>query len=141
MRSPIEIKDENWSTEKFLQFYAKREKNERKNKNKYGAIRHRCKQDHIHQSIGEAAVCNELEIRKSFAKSDVAFYKSQVKFILKVKGKFVANHYVDFLVEYKDGRKEILEVKSTGTVTALWKLKKALTEILYPKIPYKMRWI
>jgi len=101
-------------------------------------MRCRCHSDHMHKSKFEASVCNTLRLRK--LAGDIADYKSQPRFELKVNGKKVCNHYPDFLILNNNGSEEILEAKSDGTVTQLWRLKKALTEILFPDIPYKVEW-
>jgi hypothetical protein len=68
-------------------------------------------------------------------------YKSQKSYPLHGKdGKTVCTHYVDFLVTNNDGSIEVHEFKSRGTVTLLWKLKKALFESEYPDIPYTVVW-
>lgn len=48
----------------------------------------------------------------------------------------VCVHIVDFLVELKDGTKEVREVK--GFATDVWDLKRKLFEANYPSIPYKV---
>jgi len=102
-------------------------------RNKYHSDRCRCNQGHMHDSRGEAAYCNDLELRVKAA--DLAEYKTQVTFPLHGKdGKHVCNHRVDFLLTDFDGKQEVHEFK--GFSTDLWKLKKALFEHEYPEIPY-----
>ena len=108
-------------------------------KNKYRAKRCRCNQNHVHHSRGEAAYCNDLALE--LKAGEFAVYETQVAFELHaVNGKKVAVHYVDFLVTGFDGKKEIREFKTKGTVTPVWKLKMALCEYEYPDIPYIVIW-
>ncbi|MCP3683572.1 MAG: DUF1064 domain-containing protein [bacterium] len=112
---------------------------QRYQKNKYHAKRCRCNSNHMHDSKGEAGYCNDLLLRQKAG--DLADFQTQVKFELHgVNGKRVSNHYPDFLLTDFDGKQEIHEYKSKGTVTELWKLKKALCEIEYPDIPYIVIW-
>jgi hypothetical protein len=46
----------------------------------------------------------------------------------------ICTHYVDFLIEFKDGHYEVWEAK--GYPTPEWKLKKKLFEDNYPDIKY-----
>ena len=108
-------------------------------KNKYKARRCRCLAGHIHDSKGEAGYCDGLFFQ--IKSGDLCEYEVQKKFELHGKdGKWVANHYVDFYLTDFDGNHEIHEYKSKGTVTPLWKLKKALVEHEYPNIPYTVIW-
>ncbi len=98
-----------------------------------------CKQGHIHDSRGEAGYCDQLttEVNNTLIHS----YDIQVKFELHtVHGKQIANHYVDFLVYDFDGKKEVREYKSKGTVTNEWKYKKTIFEYEYTDIPYNIIW-
>lgn len=108
-------------------------------KSKYRNKRCRCNDGHMHDSKGEAGYCNDLALQVKAAV--IEKYESQKRFDLHGKdGKKVASHYVDFLIHHFDGRKEVHEYKSKGTVTAVWKLKKALFEQEYPDIPYIVIW-
>lgn len=102
-------------------------------KSKYHSTRCRCRQEHMHDSKGEAGYCNDLALRVKAA--DLAEYEIQKKFELHGRdGKRVSNHYVDFLLTDFDNKQEVHEYK--GFATELWKLKKALFEHEYPEIPY-----
>ena len=57
----------------------------------------------------------------------------QVKYELRVEGKLICKHIVDFVVIDRGGR-SVHEVK--GMETAVWRLKKKLFEALYPAVPY-----
>lgn len=102
---------------------------------KFGNRSQVCLAKHLHQSMLEADYCNELFARKSTG--EIKSYDIQHKIEIKVRGKQITNHYVDFLVYFKDGRKEFHEVK--GYATDVWKLKKRLVEALFPKIPYVVK--
>lgn len=106
-------------------------------KNKYGAKRCRCMNNHMHDSKGEAGYCNDLTLRTKAG--DIAEFEIQKTFILHDKnGKRISAHRVDFVVTYFNGKKEIHEYK--GCQTEIWKLKKRLTEVEYPEIPYIVIW-
>jgi len=53
-----------------------------------------------------------------------------------VKIEKVADHRVDFVVSFPDGREEVHEVK--GFATDVWNLKRKLFEANYPGIPYRV---
>ena len=102
-------------------------------KNKYRNTRCRCNAEHMHDSKGEAGYCNDLALQVKAG--IIEKYESQKRFELHGKnGKTISRHYVDFLVHFFDGRKEVHEYK--GFCTEVWKLKKALFEAEYPEIPY-----
>jgi hypothetical protein len=82
----------------------------------------------------EAGYCDEL--RLLVKAGEVAKYEIQHRVEIVVKGVKICNHYVDFLVFYPDGRAEFHEAK--GYDTDVWKLKKKLTEALFPDIAYKV---
>ncbi len=56
----------------------------------------------------------------------------QYKLDLRVNGIHITNYFIDFKVEYTDGRVELIEVK--GFETDLWHLKWKLTEALIDEI-------
>lgn len=102
------------------------------NQSKYGNHSCSCISKHLHQSILEADYCNELYfLKKTNAIKD---YKIQHKLELWVQGKKITNHYVDFLVIKNNGDWEFHEVK--GYEQDVWKIKKKLTEALFPTVPY-----
>ena len=92
----------------------------------------KCHQDHIHPSRLEAEYCDQLALLVKA--KEIRSYKSQVSYDLRVKGKKVCAHIVDFLVTTKTGKKEVHETK--GFATAVWNLKRKMFEAQYPKIPY-----
>jgi len=96
----------------------------------------KCNLGHIHQSRGEAGHCNGLQVQlKSGLIKD---FKSQKALVIKIKGRTIGRHIPDFLITNLDGTQEIQEYK--GKVTDIWKWKRALTEVCYPDIPYKVIW-
>jgi len=103
-----------------------------KYKNKYNSIWTKCNQGHNHQSKIEAAYCNDLNLLKKVKK--IIDYKTQIKIPLIVNDILICNHIIDFEIINNNGNKEFHEVK--GMETKDWKLKKKLTEILYPTINY-----
>ena len=56
----------------------------------------------------------------------------QYKIDIRVNGKHITNYFIDFRVEYADGRVELIEVK--GFQTPEWLLKWRLTEALIDEI-------
>ncbi len=101
-------------------------------RHKYNARSQVCSQGHRHDSMGEAGYCDTLALLKSVG--DIKSYETQVTFPLKVKGKTITTHRVDFVVVGKDGRKAVHECK--GFSTREWGLKKKLFEVCYPGIEY-----
>jgi hypothetical protein len=109
-------------------------------KNKYHAKKCRCNQNHIHDSKFEAGYCNDLQLRLLAA--DIKDFETQKRFDLHTPdGKKVCAHYPDFLITKFDDTQYVDECKSKGTVTPLWKLKKALFQYEYPHIPYYVVWL
>lgn len=99
---------------------------------KYNARTCRCNRGHIHDSIGEANYCNQLD---ALVKArEIKSYEIQQKYMFKVKGKHITTHIVDFVVTTNEGKEEVHEVK--GFATEVWRIKWKLFEALYPKIPY-----
>jgi len=102
--------------------------------NKHGAKKCSCFKGHLHHSRGEAGYCNYLMTQER--NKEIVEYEIQKRFELRIHGKLIANHYVDFLVTNLDHSQEIHEFK--GFATEVWKLKRALTILCYPKIEYKV---
>ena len=50
-------------------------------------------------------------------------WERQIRFPLIVEGITIGHLVVDFLVRYADGRKELVEIKSSATQTPLFKFK------------------
>lgn len=79
----------------------------------------------------EAVVAHKLDMmKKAIGKDRVKSWERQYKISLDVNSVHIANYFIDFMVEFRDGRKEFWEVK--GMETDLWKLKWKLTKALYP---------
>lgn len=102
------------------------------NRPKYSNKSCNCWSKHIHQSILEADYCNELFLLKKAG--EITDFKIQEKIEIRVGGRHIANHYVDFTVSKPGGLVEWHEVK--GYATELWQLKRRLVEALFPEIPY-----
>jgi len=85
-----------------------------------------------YDSRKEAAYAAQLDILKGAADpmERVRKWERQVRVPLIVKGKLVANWYIDFKVTYADGRVEFHETK--GFATDVYKLKRKLFEALHP---------
>ena len=111
----------------------------------------RCNQDHgPHHSRAEAGYCNKLDLlRRAATKSklpgEIKSFRTQVKISLDVPKLamglsgphsyvHITNHYVDFEVEFYNGRMEWHEVK--GWPSEVWQIKRRLCEALFPGTPY-----
>lgn len=62
---------------------------------------------------------------------EVAKVEREIPYQLVVNGVLVATYVLDFRVTYPDGRIEYVDCKSSATVTALFKIKKALMLAIY----------
>lgn len=101
----------------------------KRRQNKYGAVKQTYNGRSYH-SKKEAAYAMELDwLKKS---GEVKEWTPQHKIELRVNGVKVCNYYLDFRVEYSDGRIELVEVK--GFATDVWRLKWKLTEALIEEI-------
>ena len=79
----------------------------------------------------------DLELLKRV--KEIKNWKPQVRYDLYAKnGAKVCYMRVDFEIINKEGKKEVHEVKSNATKTAIWALKKKLFEDNYPDIGYKI---
>jgi len=92
----------------------------------------KCKLEHIHDSRGEAAWCNMLELRRKAG--DIKKFEIQKTFQFFVNDKKICGHRVDFVVFGLDGQKWVEEYK--GWASEVWQIKKKLFEALYPDIEY-----
>ncbi len=100
---------------------------------KYKAKATVCVSGHKHPSRLEAAVCNRLAMMGKGGL--IKAFETQVKFrLFGINEGFICNHIVDFLVETKDGRKEVWEAK--GLALPAWKIKAKLFQDNYPEIKY-----
>ena len=98
-----------------------------------------CNQNHVHKSRGEAGYCDQLFLE--WKAGEFKDYEVEKQFDLTFPGGGkICAHKPDFLIHHFDGSKEVREYKSKGTVTQLWKLKKALFQFCYPDIPYNVIW-
>ena len=104
-----------------------------------GPKRSKCGQGHFHPSGAECSHCDKLEILRKAG--EIKEFKTQHKLDLRINGKHITTHYVDFHVIFKDGHEEFHEVKGFSEQTAKqlqpqWIIKRRLTEVLFPDIPY-----
>lgn len=84
-------------------------------------------------SAKEAQFAKDLGLLKmAQGKTALESWERQIRFPLIVDGITIGHLVVDFLVRYADGRRELVEVKSAATQTALYKFK---NEILSGHIP------
>lgn len=92
-----------------------------------------------YDSKAEAVVAQELEIRRKAR--EIRRWTSQFAIEFRVRGKCFATHFVDFMIEYPDGQRELREVK--GVETGVWKLKRRMMFAFYgideSHIRYKRR--
>lgn len=105
----------------------------RKQTNKYKAKRQEYNGIGYH-SKREASKAWELD--QLVKTGEVIEWKRQVKVPLEVNGHHIANYYVDFLITWKGGDKEFVEIK--GFETEVWRLKWKLFEALYEGKGYKL---
>lgn len=97
----------------------------------------KCRQLHIHRSIFESSVCNDLHLQYSKEiKNGSVMIHTEYKFEFKYMGIKICSHYVDFLITL-DGGKEIA-IEAKGFETAVWKIKRKLFKAFYPDIEYKV---
>lgn len=68
-----------------------------------------CHKAHIHASVLEADLCNQLGLMEKAG--EVRRYVSQFKIEITVQGNHICNHYVDFKVTFADGHAEFWEAK------------------------------
>lgn len=99
---------------------------------KYHSATCRCNQGHIHDSRGEAGYCNQLTLLVKA--KEIQGYEIQKTYDLRVNGKLICRHRVDFVVTKLDGNCEIHEYK--GFATQVWNIKRKLFEACYLSIPY-----
>ena len=104
------------------------------NYRKYNNIRTRCSLGHYHPSKGESMYCQKLQLLVKA--KEIESFEYEKRYPLVVKDKTIGNHKPDFTVTNNDGTETIHEFK--GVMTADWKLRKALCEVLYPDIEYKV---
>ena len=101
---------------------------------KYRNTWKKCHQGHNHPSKLEADFCDQLALL--VRANEIKSYETQVSFDLAVKKQVVCRHIVDFVVTNNDGSREILETK--GFVTPVYRIKRKLFGILYPKWKYEV---
>jgi hypothetical protein len=80
----------------------------------------------------EAGYCDQLSILLDTGNIKAVEY--QKAFRLDINGSHIATYYADFYVQDNDGLWTIHEVK--GAVTEVYRLKKKMTRVLFPEIPF-----
>lgn len=98
----------------------------KKKGNKLHAKKQEFKGVQYHSGL-EAKCAADLEYKMKCG--EISSVERQVKMPLEVKGKHIANYYVDFLVTHNDGVQEYIEVK--GMVTPEARLKMRMFEAQY----------
>lgn len=101
---------------------------------KYHAQRTICELGHHHPSKVEAAYCQKLQIM--LKGGAIQSFEHEKRYALTVNDRTIGHHKPDFTVINHDGSVEVHEVK--GFMTEDWKLRKALFEVLYPEILYRV---
>lgn len=88
----------------------------------------------------EALYAAELDmLKKAYLPKDrVVSIERQVNVPLVVNGKTVCRIIPDFRVKFADGHIEWHEVKSYGTMTPVWRVKKNLFQALFPNEVYRV---
>lgn len=100
--------------------------------NKYSNESSTCRRKHLHDSIGEARYCDQLDLLVKA--KEIKEFKIQVDYPLVVNKITVCVHRVDFEVTTIKNKTEINEFK--GFATQVWNLKRKLFKACYPGIPY-----
>ena len=98
--------------------------------NKYGSVKQTYK-GYSYMSKKEANKAFELDLLVKAG--EVISWERQVKIPLRVNNQLICNYYVDFLVHWKDGTEEYVEIK--GFKTDLWRIKWKMFEALYKDKP------
>ena len=70
-----------------------------------------------------------MKLDKLIETGEVLSYEKQVRYDIHVKDKYIAFYKADFVVKYKDGREEVVDIK--GLVLPIFKLKKKLVEVIH----------
>ena len=86
---------------------------------------------YYYMSGAEARYAKELDLM--VMAHEIEGWDRQYKIDIRVKGKHITNHYVDFIIFHNDGSKEFREVK--GYPSEAWLIKKRLVEATQ-NIPY-----
>ncbi len=94
----------------------------------YGGLRY--------DSQKEADYAAQLNLLKRA--KEIQEWQPKPKYRLVVNDLQICTIIPDFLVINKDGEEEVHEVKSTATMTDMWRMKRKLFEALYPEITYRV---
>src|SRR5882672_6988634 len=95
---------------------------------------------YTYDSRKEALYAAELDLMKKayYPKDRVVKIERQLNVDLVVNGRKVCRIIPDFRVTFADGRVEWHEVKSPGTMTDKWHIKRKLFEALFPEQVYRV---
>lgn len=88
----------------------------------------------VYASAAERDHAAKLELDRKTGR--ILSWKPQVPFSLRVNGKLICVHIVDFVVVENSGDQRVDEVK--GCATEVWRMKRRLLEALNPWIPYNV---
>jgi hypothetical protein len=72
-----------------------------------------------------------FDLKMQMRQGLIADFKTQAKEEMWAYGVHICDYYVDFLVIHNDGTQEFIEHKSTGTVSASWRIKYKMLEAKY----------
>ena len=104
---------------------------------KYGNIK-QCFKGKQYDSKKEARKAKELDMAQKGGA--IKEWQAHYKIEIRVNDKHICDMYPDFYVEWSNGDKELIEIKSTITMTPVWNLKRKLLEATYllehPDIKY-----
>ena len=92
---------------------------------------------HTFDSKAEATRYSELRILEH--RGEISDLEMQPEFPLIVNGHVIATYKADFRYRDKDDRRHVEDVKSPATMTPQYRLKKKLTEALYPGVVIEER--
>lgn len=101
-----------------------------KKRSKYGNVQANYNGKKYHSSL-EARYAQYLDMMKKVSdpKTGVRRWYGQVKYPIEVNSQLVCNYIADFLIEYKDGHKEVHDTK--GYITETYRIKKKLMRAVY----------
>jgi hypothetical protein len=109
------------SLQEFRDWHNKREKAKT---SKYKGVPTETADGQKFQSHHEARYYNKLLLLKQGG--EVLSFERQRRYEININGYLVCEYVADFVVTWKDGRVEVIDTKSEGTLTPVYKLKKKL---------------
>jgi hypothetical protein len=109
------------SLQEFRDWNSKREKAKT---SKYKGVPTETADGQKFQSHHEARYYNKLLLMKMGG--EVLSFERQRRYEININGYLVCEYVADFVVHWKDGRVEVIDTKSEGTLTPIYRLKKKL---------------